>query len=58
MLFGYGFLFHLLHTKDWILWIIFMIGDLNFFGAIIATIYLLQNRRVLTKITQTKLQKI
>ena len=42
--FGYGILYHFVHNSDKILWIVFFIGDINFFAACFYS-YLLINRK-------------
>ena len=42
--YGYGMMYHFLHSKDWILWLVFAIGDLNFFAACFYSFYLLRNK--------------
>lgn len=44
---GYGLPYHLSHTQDLIVWLTFLIGDLNFIAAVAMTVYLLTRRREL-----------
>jgi hypothetical protein len=44
---GYGLPYHLSHTGDPIVWLTFLIGDVNFSAAVAMTIYLLARRRAL-----------
>jgi hypothetical protein len=44
---GYGLPYHLAQTGDPIVWLTFLIGDLNFVAAIAMTVYLLTRRRAL-----------
>jgi len=44
---GYGLPYHLGHTQDPIVWLTFVIGDLNFLAALAMTVYLLSRRRTL-----------
>jgi hypothetical protein len=44
---GYGLPYHLAHTEDPIVWLTFLIGDLNFIAAVAMTGYLLARRRAL-----------
>lgn len=40
----YGILYHFLHSKDWILWIVFLVGDINFFAACFYSYYLIKRK--------------
>lgn len=42
--YGYGILYHFLHSKDWILWMVFFIGDINFFAACFYSYYLIKRK--------------
>ena len=42
---GFGLPYHLSHTDDPIVWLAFVIGDLNLLGAAVAVVYLLRRRR-------------
>jgi hypothetical protein len=42
---GFGLPYHLSHTNDPIVWLAFVIGDLNFLGAAVVVVYLLRRRR-------------
>jgi len=42
--YGYGIMYHFLYSKDWILWVVFFIGDVNFFAACYYTYYLINNK--------------
>jgi hypothetical protein len=44
---GYGLPYHLSHTGDPIVWLTFLIGDLNFIAAVATVVYLLTRRRAL-----------
>jgi hypothetical protein len=44
---GYGLPYHLSHTEDPIVWLTFLVGDLNFVAAVAMSIYLLARRRAL-----------
>lgn len=46
---GYGLPYHLSHTQDLIVWLTFLIGDLNFIAAVAMTVYLLTRRRALLR---------
>jgi hypothetical protein len=42
---GFGLPYHLARTSDLIVWLAFVIGDLNFIAAGIAAFYLIRHRR-------------
>ncbi len=44
LFFGYGLIYHLLHTKDFIVWTAFLVGDINFFISGYYIYYLLTKR--------------
>ena len=41
-LYGYGMLHHYIHTTDWILWMVFFIGDVNFIASCCYSYYLIK----------------
>jgi hypothetical protein len=41
---GYGLPYHLSHTADLIVWLTFVVGDLNFIAAVAVVVYLLRRR--------------
>lgn len=43
--YGYGMFYHFTHSKDWILWMVFLIGDINFFGACFYGYYLIRRKK-------------
>jgi hypothetical protein len=45
---GYGLPYHLSQTQDPIVWLAFVIGDLNFLAASIVIVYLLRRRQAFT----------
>lgn len=46
---GYGLPYHLSHTADLIVWLTFVVGDLNFIAAIAVVVYLLRRRDALLR---------
>ncbi len=46
---GYGFLYALTHAHDPVVWVVFVIGDLNLLAAVIALVYLLGPGRDLAR---------
>ncbi|MDP9223559.1 MAG: hypothetical protein M3P18_06830 [Actinomycetota bacterium] len=46
---GYGLPYHLSHTADLIVWLAFVVGDLNFIAAIAVVVYLLRRRGALLR---------
>jgi hypothetical protein len=46
---GYGLPYHLSHTGDLIVWLTFVVGDLNFIAAIAVVVYLLSRRDALLR---------
>ena len=50
---GFGLPYHLTHTSDLIVWLAFVIGDLNFLAAAIAAFYLIRHRRTYLRPTST-----
>jgi hypothetical protein len=50
---GFGLPYHLAHTSDLIVWLAFVIGDLNFIAAGIAAFYLIRHRRTYLRPTST-----
>ncbi len=46
---GYGLPYHLSHTADPIVWVTFVVGDVNFIAAVAAVVYLLRLREALLR---------
>ena len=42
--YGYGIMYHFFHSKDWILWSVFFIGDINFITACYYSYYLIKKK--------------
>jgi len=45
---GYGLVFHLTQTQDPVVWLTFVVGDVNFVAAVVVIVYLLKRRHALT----------
>ena len=48
---GYGMLYALGHARDGVVWVVFLVGDVNFAAAVAAAIYLVARRRSLGTLT-------